>query len=88
MKPSKRLDSLRKEVDRIDREILNMLQRRFFATKKIQLTKEEEKLPLIQEKRETEILSNLQVLSTKKKLPFSLIKLIYRGIFEFSRKKW
>lgn len=51
-----KLDSLRKRIDEIDKDLLRLLELRFQVVKEIGTYKKEHNLPILDEKREKEVL--------------------------------
>lgn len=77
------IERYRKKIDKIDREIIALLEKRFLITKEIIKYKREKEIKVRDKVREEEIIKKL---SKGKKLDKSLVKKIYKLIFQFSRK--
>lgn len=77
------IDSLRKEIDAIDNEMMKLLVKRFEITKKIRRYKKENKLPVMDKAREEHI---VQEKTGSSGLPRKFIKDFYKVIFEESRR--
>lgn len=78
------MDSLRGEIDSIDREILYLLKKRFEISKQIGEIKKKLNLPLTNIDRENKLIENL---SNFKYLTEDEIKRIWSVIFEISKEK-
>ena len=76
------LEEIRKEIDKIDNEILAMLAKRKALAKEIALIKKSRKMPILDEKREAELIKRL-----KKKAKELIENYFYekekRGIFTY-----
>jgi len=68
------LNKMRKEVDRIDEEIVEVLSKRFSVTKQIKTYKQKNKLPLFDRQRENNILKTKAELARKYGINPQLIK--------------
>jgi chorismate mutase len=77
------IDSLRKEIDVIDNEIMKLLVKRFELTKKIRRYKKENNLPVMDKVREEHI---VQEKTGSSGLPRKFVKDFYKVIFEESRR--
>jgi monofunctional chorismate mutase len=73
----KELQKLRKQIDRIDTKIADLLKKRFFKTKKIGEIKKQLNLPIINNKREKQILEKTDTEEEKQ---------VFKKIIEQSRK--
>ncbi|MEO2065570.1 MAG: prephenate dehydratase [Desulfurobacteriaceae bacterium] len=80
----KRLETLRKEIDQIDREILSLLNRRAELAKEVGQIKKKEGLPFYVPGREAKILSKLEELN-QGPLPPESIRAIFREIISACR---
>lgn len=78
------MDSLRGEIDSIDREILYLLKKRFKISKQIGEIKKNLNLSVTNTDRENELIENL---SNFKYLTEDEIKRIWSVIFEISKEK-
>lgn len=76
----KNLDMLREAIDNIDNLLITLLEKRFDAVELIGDEKKEQDLPVLDEKREKEILSKID----QSKYPEN-IKNIYNKIFDESK---
>lgn len=79
------LDKLRNQIDDIDEEILILLSKRFQIVKAIQQSKSKAGLPISDKKRESHVLRELEKLSMRLNLQFSIVKKLYKVIFLQSR---
>lgn len=77
------LDEWRREIDEVDKQIMNMLCKRFEITKKIRRFKKTNKLPVMDKAREEHIIREKIGSSC---LPRKFIKDLYKLIFEESRR--
>ena len=79
------LNSLRKEIDSLDKKLLEILQKRFFICQRIALYKKKKGLSVEQKKREKILIKNFQ--KEARKLGFSLafIESLFRLIFVESK---
>lgn len=78
------IKKLRKEIDKIDQQIIKLLEKRALIAKEIGRLKEKQKLPITDLKREKEILKKLKNL-TKDILLKEKISEIYQIIFSLSK---
>lgn len=76
------MDKIRKEIDNIDEEIFQLLERRFSLTDTIGKYKKENNILIRDSKREEEIKLRMEKLENKIE-----IKEIYERIFELSKKR-
>jgi len=79
------IEQYRKEIDSIDDEIINLLNKRAEVVKKIGKYKTEKKIPHFKPEREAEIFNKLDTLP-EGKFPIKALKMIYREIISASRK--
>jgi len=79
------LDDLRKNIDRIDEEILNSLAKRKKLIKEIATLKKSMKIPVLDKGREKLVLDNLKKKAKENKLDADLVASIYSLIFENSK---
>jgi len=82
----KKLNLIRKEVETIDKKILELLTERFQATDKIQTIKTELGLKITQKGRETGLLEKYTQKAKEYGLPSDLIKKIFKMVFSYSKK--
>lgn len=78
------LKNYRNEIDKLDKEILTLLKKRFAISLQVAKCKQENNLPINQSNRENEILTNLS--QGEDELTKSMIKAIWAEIFTFSKK--
>lgn len=87
---SKKIASLigqkRKEIDSIDKKIIDLLAKRFLITGSIQKTKAAKKIPILQKKREVLLMKKNLAAAKKKKLPAGLVKRLFKAVFYYSKK--
>lgn len=81
-----KLKILRKKVEKIDRNIIQLLANRFKTTKQIQNLKIDFGVALLQKKREKYLLQKYLKLAKEKKLNPSLTKKLFNLIFSYSKK--
>jgi len=74
------LSSLRSRIDKIDREILNLLEKRVKLARKIGVLKKKKRLPIIDEGREEDVYARLSEKAKPLGLAVSDIRSIYREI--------
>lgn len=79
------LNELRKEVEKLDKEIIDILARRFHLTGEIGKIKEEKGMAVEDEEREEELLAIYEDLSLQKGLEPDVVKRIFEKLFEESR---
>lgn len=80
-----KIKQFRKIVDQTDEKIIELLEKRFFLTGKIQKIKEKNNLPVGDLNREKQIIKKL--LKIKQKVPAKCIKEIFKVIFNYSKKE-
>ena len=73
----KTLEELRKEIDALDQEILNILEKRFTVVKQIGAIKKSNGLPVLDEKRWQEVLESKLIKARDLGLSENFIKKIY-----------
>lgn len=78
-----KLEKLRRSIDSIDSEILNLFLKRLELCKEIGKLKKDEKLPVFDSKRENEILSKVKEKSGK---DFKYTKSLFLKIFEICKE--
>ena len=81
------LHQLRREIDKIDLQILKDLKRRFSITKRVQEWKRKRKISPYQKSREDAILKRLQKNGHKMGISKRMVKQIYKILFQESRGK-
>lgn len=79
-----KLNDHRKEIDKIDEQLLQLLEKRLTIVKKIADLKNQENLPIRDTKRETVILDNIAVKAEKLGLDPELAKRFFRSVIELS----
>ena len=79
------IDEARKEINDIDKKMLDLFELRMEAVKKVLEYKKKNKLQILDEKRENEIIQkNLEMLNNKSFEEYYLIFL--KGVFDSSKK--
>jgi chorismate mutase len=79
------LAGARQEIDKIDMSIWSLLEKRFALSKEVARIKNNFQLPVLDEKREKDVLTKIDNLSCDGEVS-SAINKIYKLIFELSRK--
>lgn len=80
------INLLRKEIDKIDNQIIVLLGKRFFIVKKIGKIKKDLNINIVDKKREKEKLLQLKHRTKELNLPSILISFIWKKIFSHSYK--
>jgi len=81
-----KVEALRREVDKIDYEIINLLKKRVELAKAISKAKKEEGLPIYDPLREEKVLEKVKKLALKKDLSLDEVAWIYRKIMVLCRR--
>ncbi len=81
------LKKLRREIDKIDHELLKLFARRFRAAEKIARIKQKAGLPVFQPAREKEVLARRKARAEALDLGPAFIKKLYQIIFQASRTR-
>lgn len=79
------IKQLRKEIDKIDNAIVDLLEKRKKTVKKIASIKRKLNMPVIDEQREKNVVERLKRLSKEKGLDENFIACIYEEIIKNSR---
>ena len=79
------IEQLREEIDKVDAEIINLLSRRKKAVQKIALFKKKLDKPIVDNRREQQIIKRLKRIAKGKNLDDGLIVSLYRVIIKNSR---
>lgn len=82
----KQLEEWRKEIDKLDQELIELLEKRFELSKKIGEFKHTNKLPIIDEKRYQELLDNVTSYGKTHRIDTEFIKIIFSIIHDQSIK--
>ena len=82
-----KLKNIRKEIDKTDDEIISLLSKRNDLIKEIAKIKKELNKPVLDEKREKEIIERLKTTAKEKGLDESLIDSIFKIIMKNSRNQ-
>lgn len=77
------LDDLRKEIDLIDSEIVNLIAKRIEVVKKVGQFKKENNIPVIDNSRFKKVLNKVGELAEKNKISKDFVKDIYNKIHEY-----
>jgi chorismate mutase len=80
------LEQLRKKINKIDKEIIDLLSRRQSLMPAVGAYKKKHGLPIHQAAREKEVLASLGTLAAKKKVDPALTHTIFKSIFKNSKK--
>lgn len=78
----KSLDELRKEIDLLDEELLQLLAKRLFVVKQIGEIKKTNGLPALDEKRRDELLQKIKQKGKKLSIAEPFIEKLYRTIHD------
>ncbi len=80
-----RLNQLRKQIDRIDKQIFNLLVKRINTVKRISSFKRKHKLKTQDKHREKQIFDKLKNYSKKAKIPITFSNKVFRSIISYSK---
>lgn len=80
------MEKFRKEINKIDEQILQLICKRLKCSAKIGEIKKKEGLPILNRKRESEIYQKLEKMSVQKKIDPKYIKKIWGNIIKMSRE--
>lgn len=80
------LKKMRKRVESLDIQIINLLRERFIFTNQIQNLKRALILPLHQKKREKTLLKKYGILAKKYRLSRALVIKLFQNIFSYAKK--
>ena len=81
------LKNYRKQIDRVDKEILFLIKRRFQLSKKIAKYKLEKDLPVEDSDRESEVLHNVAAQAKLMEISESFIRRLFEAILTESKKE-
>lgn len=76
------LDEFRREIDRIDSELLQLLATRFAVTEKVGQYKKQNNLPVVDPAREEVLLSKIRALAEAKGMSPDVAQKIFRSIID------
>ena len=79
-----KLENLRKEIDYIDNEIVELFAKRFDVVKQIGEFKKENNIPVVDNNRFAKVLEKVGNIATKNGISPNFIKKIYNTIHEYS----
>lgn len=79
------LTEARQEIDKIDVSVWSLLERRFALSQEIAKIKSNFQLPVLDEKREQEVLAKITNLNCDREVSLAIMQ-IYKLIFDLSRK--
>lgn len=82
--PLLKLNDYRKEIDKIDEQMLQLFEKRLTIVKQIAYLKNQQNLPIRDTKRESTILDDIAVKAEKLGLDPELAKRFFRNIIELS----
>ena len=77
------LDDLRKEIDLIDNEIVNLIAKRIKVVKKVGQFKKDNNIPVVDNLRFEKVLNKVGELAEKNKISKEFIQDIYNKIHEY-----
>ncbi len=86
MDPLEKLKIKRRELDKIDKEILDLLRRRFEVIKEITETKKEAGLPVYDKSREEEVLVTRSIWGLERGIPLEFTEKLFKMILDESKK--
>lgn len=86
MKKINQLEKLRKEIDRVNRDLVKIIAKRFIITGKVKKLKTKNNLPVEDKDRELEIMHSVQKLANKLKINPQLVKDVLQRIIEEVKK--
>jgi chorismate mutase len=78
------LDHLRKKIDELDAQLLEILSKRLEVVREVGRIKKEKGIPPLDEKRWQSVLKNILAKAKKQNIPEGLIENIYNKIHEFA----
>lgn len=81
-----RLNKCRKDIDKIDKDIINLLSKRMKIAKKIGNFKQKEAIDIKDKKREKEVLKRVKKYGKSQKIDLKFVEDLYKKIIENSRK--
>lgn len=76
------LDKWRGQLDEIDRELVELLGRRFEITRKIGVHKHQNGLPVVDEEREAQMLERIETLAKANKLKPGFVRMLLQAVLE------
>lgn len=82
----KNLDKLRKDINKIDQQLLSLLSKRIKLVQKVGVCKKEKGLPIKDSAREAEILKRISLQGIELDISPPLVKKIWKAIFSESYK--
>ena len=80
-----KLKDLRAQIDALDEQLVRIIARRFVLVKLIKQAKKTKGLPVVDKKREKNILQKLKTLSHKHVISYSILKNVFNAIFKESK---
>lgn len=80
------LKKLREKIDKIDKAILSLIEKRIKTATKIAKIKRKLKIPIYQPKREKELIKKIGALAKKKRINQKFVKSLFRKIIRYTRK--
>lgn len=80
------LEDLRKQIDAIDDQLLQLLQKRIAVMKQVGEAKKEQQSPIRDYERESQKLADMEQKATKLAIPAVLINNIWKLFFEISEE--
>ncbi len=82
----KKLDEIRKHIDRLDTVLITTLAERLSLMPEIARLKKESDTPIFQEKREQEIMKNLISIAEKNGLEKSFVEEVFLSVFNEAKR--
>lgn len=80
------MKEIRKQIDTIDKNIIKLLGKRLKLAVKISKFKEKKGLPILDKKREAEMIEEFEKIAKKERVDPKFIKKLWEDIFKESRK--
>lgn len=81
------LENFRKDINRIDEELLNLIKERSDVAFKVGEFKKKSGLPIINERRESEIYTKIMAMAKEKDIDPEIIKDIWQKLIKISRSQ-
>lgn len=81
-----KLEIIRNNINKIDRQIITLLVKRFIYVQKIGVLKKNRKLSIVDKKRESEILKNINNEAKKNRLNRNFVNKVFDLIIKQSKK--
>lgn len=78
------MKEIRKEIDKIDEKIINLLEKRRLISIKVAKYKKENNIEIVRKDREEEIMKKLENVAKTKNIPVDFLKKIFQEIIKDS----